>query len=340
MTSDNTQLGDTFRQVALPALAGAAGGGALGAYISSQGEGDPNENPQQRRHRILRNAMISAGLGGMAGATLPMGLKTLAQPYMGSGVTSGPGILDKGVNATLEHAAPIGAAGLGYWKMFHQPGVKNREEAQKSIVSTLGDSSLPQDVQQALKIPKITNHDQVAKLFALGDPGKRHILEQLTGKAMDDTAGTGRLFRAAEIMHEAGHSPPIGISDLQRLFSAASVPKGTEIHPEFTQFSKITDWPEEYSKYLRSGPSMVDKLMGWISKRREMGLPGASGAPAAAEASETIPMLTRVAELYGRLNRPGANSYFRRGLGPLSRLGLLAGGVYAANKFQQKAMGN
>lgn len=332
MNLDRDQLAQTLRQVALPALAGAAGTGALGAYMSSQSD-RPGELPSQRRHRILRNALVSAGLGGMAGAALPAGLKMLSEPYIGSGAAGGPGLVDKGVDAGLSNALPLAAAG-GAGVFAKRRMDTNQGDALSRIYKVLGANKgeLPPGLAESVGYKSIQNADQVQNLFGAGDRATKFLLNRLAVGAPGED--TGKLFGAADLMRTAGH-PGVSLNDLKRIYKPSS-PVQTEDFPiSFHRQPEAIDWPGEYSKYLRTSNSPADKLLSAVVKNKvNLGPLGERAVPA---------KLTQIAQWLAERSRPGTARMLGRFGGPLGKLGLLGAGgagIWAANKIQNRLMGN
>lgn len=58
----------TIAKALLAGGAGAAGSGLLGAYLASRSRKKPGEDSASRRKRIIQNALMAAGLGGITGA--------------------------------------------------------------------------------------------------------------------------------------------------------------------------------------------------------------------------------------------------------------------------------
>ncbi len=329
MNLDHDQLQDTLRQVALPALAGAAGTGALGAYVSSQGNVQ-GESPVQRRHRILRNALISAGLGGMAGATLPIGLKTLSEPYMGSG---GSGMFDRATDAGLGHAGAVaGGGGMAYWN--HLRGNKWRDEAQKHVLSQIRDPGMKLDpaAAEASGLSEVKNIPNLRQVMGSGDEGTKALLSALAGRGGGEPSHN--LFRAAEILRDAGHDP-IYASDLQRMFK---VPQDTtSMFANKPGTIPPIQLPEnlvgEYSKYLSNEGSLQRPF----TKAVGMATEGASKIPGIGRFLS--PGANRLAQFYSQAFRPGAGRLLGRSIAPLGIAGIL-GGALLGNRLQNKLTGD
>jgi hypothetical protein len=339
MNLDRDQLAQTMRQIALPALAGAAGTGALGAYMSSQSD-HPGEMPSQRRHRILRNALVSAGLGGMAGAALPAGLKMLSEPYMGSGVTGGPGLVDKSLSFGASHLLPLaGAAGgavLASKRLDH-----NRGKAMDYIHKSLGEkAALPPDLAKEVGIPELQNKEQLSQLFNSGDQSTKFLLDRLSAGEPSGTAGLNRLFTSADLMRTAGH-PGARLHDLQRIYKPSGMVPEESFPVSFHRTPSQVDWNGAYADYFRNSNNPIDKYL----------LSRIVGNVERPEVARSIPdKLRQLAWWFAERSRPGSANVLGRmegGLsrmgGPLAKLGLLgagAAGLFAAHKVQEKFTGN
>ncbi len=333
MNLDRDQLAQTLRSVALPALAGAAGGGALGAYASAQA--DPRgELPAQRRRRILRNALIAASLGGTAGATIPMGVGMLAKPYFGNGATGGPGLMDQAISGGMSSLLPLGA-GVG-----GAIGIKRIHDAQRNralgyVVENLKKHPVPR--ARAPSIPDLSSPAQLMHLMNQNDPRvTKHLLATLMGRNVS-LENPDNLFKAVDVLHEAGH-PTLKLNDLQGMFGQGLKDRGILSgagRPVAGQAAEAAPaLREAFMKYVGKSFNPIRYLLGQTQNAGR--IPGVS-APVAESIGRGGASL---AELYMRMARPGANSVVGRMFGPAGKLALLGGGVFGANKLQQHLMGN
>jgi hypothetical protein len=349
MSLDRDKFANTLSQIALPALAGAAGSGAVGAYMSSQSE-HPGESPIQRRHRVLRNALVSAGLGGMAGAALPTGLKMLTEPYIGSGIMGGPNLWDKGTDLVLGHAAPLAAAGAVGFGAHKRMG-ETHDMALKNIYNRLGHkSALPPELAEESGIKALENTDQLKQLFGSGDRATKYILDRLSAGS-SNAAGLDRLFQSVDLMRSAKH-PGISLNDLQRMYKPQGGALPLEKFPAALHRNPAeVDWHQSYSDYLQRSNSFLDQMVGKAMRPSPFQrIMSSAGGSTIAPESRTLPSkLSPIAEWLASKLRPGTAEVLRgskqlfRGAGPAGKL-LLGlggiGGVLAANKLQQKVMGN
>lgn len=332
MNLDRDQLAQTLRSVALPALAGAAGTGALGAYASSQAHPD-GETPDVRRRRILKNALIAASLGGVAGAALPTGLKTLAQPYQGSSSADWNGATGAAAGAVMSHALPLGVAGAGYFGAIKPLNARDKSMAIKHILA-----NVREPIPDVLRGGALTKPEQVTHLLQNGgDDAAKYFLSNLAATGQGEEM-LPKLFAAADLMQEAGH-PGVNASTIGRLFPTALGDRAMKNIPE-DAVSMAPNMEEAYARYLRTQKDPVTKLTSWLSRAKELQLPG-HGSAITNALEGGAKRLSGVGELYGRFARPGADAFLRRTTGGrLGRYGLLAGGVYGAHKLQQALSGD
>ena len=97
------ELDPEIRKLLGTGLGGAALGGGLGFLLTGDRRG---ESEGARRKRILMNALLGAGLGGLAGAGIPAGLKQLQ-------TASKKDDMDKLQDAFVDNLPPALATGAG-----------------------------------------------------------------------------------------------------------------------------------------------------------------------------------------------------------------------------------
>lgn len=97
------ELDPQIKKILGTGLGGAALGGGLGYLLTGDRSG---ESESARRKRVLANALLGAGLGGIAGAGIPAGLSSIEQASQKSDG-------DKIEDALLEYAPPAAAGGAG-----------------------------------------------------------------------------------------------------------------------------------------------------------------------------------------------------------------------------------
>lgn len=299
----SSQLPDIARQVALPALLGGAGGGALAGYMSSKSR-PMNEDPGARRRRILRNALVGVLLGGTAGATLPLGVKTLGGQMLGSSERVDP--MASALGFGLRNAAPLAVLGGGGAYMHRLQG-QERGQAMKQLLGQL--------TGQTVGKTRIRNEATLRQVLESG--GRNDVLKALA------RVGTGaspeRLLKGHELLGEAGYKGKL----LETLLSKETPGN------YWGKFKPKTNIAEAIKAHITGtsalpGAAKPYGLAGLISKSVGGEVAGRSTTP--------------IAEAYLNLVRPSARSMIGR-IGKLPRLGLLGGGVLAAKTLQDALMG-
>ncbi|NDG53643.1 MAG: hypothetical protein EBY39_11570 [Flavobacteriia bacterium] len=97
------ELDPQVKKLLATGLGGATLGGGLGYLLSGNRAG---ESESARRKRVLSNALLGAGLGGVAGAAIPTGLSQIESASQKSDA-------DRLEDALVEYAPPTAAAGAG-----------------------------------------------------------------------------------------------------------------------------------------------------------------------------------------------------------------------------------
>lgn len=97
------ELDPQVKKLLATGLGGATLGGGLGYLLSGNRAG---ESESARRRRVLSNALLGAGLGGVAGAAIPTGLSQIESASQKSDA-------DRLEDALVEYAPPTAAAGAG-----------------------------------------------------------------------------------------------------------------------------------------------------------------------------------------------------------------------------------
>ena len=118
--SPGEALVDLLREIWLPALAVGAGSGAIGGLMSSRVT-RPHESSTERRHRILRNAALSAGLGGASAVALPAGYRLLTTPTNPGGGSFLRNITDPAGAGLKALAGSLGGAAAGAALVRYKP---------------------------------------------------------------------------------------------------------------------------------------------------------------------------------------------------------------------------
>jgi hypothetical protein len=187
---DHNQVQDLVRRVLLPAVIGGAGGGALSAYTSAQAN-PQGETPQERRHRILKNALIGAALGGGAGAAVPQGWHMLTEPYVGSPEPTD--LLQRGSNFIARNAGTGLAAGAAvgglrslrnrdranaFKHLFDNSGMKNEGQLRAYLSGSQGNRNT--FIDSLIRRDKLKGIDAHKGRF-----GWNEVLSQAGFKGMD-----------------------------------------------------------------------------------------------------------------------------------------------------------
>lgn len=242
---------EMVKKILLPALAGAAGTGALTAHISSNYK-PLNENPRERRRRIMRQAMIGTALGGIAGGALPAGLAMATQPFREGHMPIGERVSDTGVRFGLNHAAAGVVAGLGGYAA-HDKVQKQRTGAFKELFDLLKSTPAAPANRADLgnTLSSAAGRQQTMADYVAAIAGK--------GKPLEHNA-----FRANELMQEAGKKG-LSLQELEALLKPDGV-NGSRVEDAYRAFigdqgpvsRLVSKAPrqvvEQYGRFIR--PSM------------------------------------------------------------------------------------
>lgn len=241
-----------LNHVILPALAGAAGTGALSAYASSNYK-PSQESPSERRRRVMRSGLIGAALGGVAGGALPTGIEMLGKPFSEHPDQVAPladRATDRAIDFGASNAAPLALGTWGGLKLRGQMNA-NRGKATGQLVDLLKspESKMDSTTLKSLLATPTGAHDVISRILASGkaEPGKNNP------------------FYANELMQEAGHRG-VSLADLEKLSPSVS---GTGVRDAFqTQLAdkgivskmvsklvgtKVQPAAEAYSRFIRPG---------------------------------------------------------------------------------------
>ena len=202
---DPDKLKETFNGVWQPALAGAVGSGALSTYLSSKSH-DPAETRRQRRHRILRNALVGTLMGGAAGAAIPTGAKLLSDPFFGR--NNKPPLMERGVDATINtvgrHALPLTVAGIGA-EGLRRHSKFNRRVAMENIARSLPGGKFEMKDQ----LPVVGKPEEVAKVLdakLTANPALSHsVMEQVERGVSRHKGSDLHPNKLRDMLNEAGH---------------------------------------------------------------------------------------------------------------------------------------
>lgn len=228
------QLPDIARKVALPALVGGAGGGALAGYMSSKNR-PANEDPGQRRRRILRNALVGVLLGGTAGATAPLGASMLGGELLGQSKTVDP--TGSALAFGARNALPLGVGAFGAHRLHRAIG-QERGNAMKMLVGQLGDST----------IGKTRVRNEAALRQILEGGGRNEVLKELARVGKGHSVE--RLFKGHELLGEAGYKGDV-VGDLLKRKSPGNF---------WGSFKPNVDMTAAIAKHLEGTSSLPGKL--------------------------------------------------------------------------------
>lgn len=303
-TDLKNSMPDTLKQVMLPALLAGAGTGALSGYMSAKAR-PHGETPGGRRRRILRNALVGALLGGTAGATLPVGIKTLTDPVFGPTKGLSPG--RRAVEFGLTNAAPVAAGAAGGVYLNKLRG-QERAGALKQVLDQVSGATIGKT--------KIRNEATLRSVLESG--GRNDVLRALAG------AGKGRsverMLKGHELLSESGYRGNVLENLLRR-------PGSEDIWGKLKQpAGGMTEAVRRYvgNQGVLSGPAKSLGLSNLMSKAVGGRVLGRDTTP--------------IAEAYLNWLRPGARRMMGRS-GWLGRLGLLGAGVYGAKQLQDAIVG-
>lgn len=299
----SSQLPNIAKTVALPAILAGAGTGALSAYMSSRAR-PQNEHPSQRRRRILRNALVGTLLGGTAGATLPLGMKTLSEPFIGE--PQGVAPLQRILGFGLSNAAPL-AAGIGGGAYLGKLRGQERGRAMSDVTSRLSGT--------AVGGTKVTSPAHVTALLEGGN--RDAVLKALAAQGGQSGDSISRILKSHELLGEAGYKGKV----LDRLGAGSDIwgkLKTTEGGPQAAIRRYIL------SHSVLPGKAKGFGISGLMSKLVGNQVSGRSTTP--------------IAEAYLNTIRPAAKRMIGRG-GWMGRMGLLGGGVLAAKELQDALTG-
>lgn len=228
------QLPDIAKTVALPALLGGAGGGALSGYMSAKSR-PANEAPDQRRRRIIRNALVGVLLGGTAGATLPLGVKTLGGELLGTPQNVDP--TGSALAFGARNALPLGVGAFGAHRWNRAVG-QERGNAMKMLVGQLGEST----------IGKTRVRNEAALRQILEGGGRNEVLKELARVGKGHSVE--RLLKGHELLGEAGYKGDV-VRDLLSRKSPGNF---------WGNFKPSVNMPEAISAHLQGTSSLPGKL--------------------------------------------------------------------------------
>lgn len=337
-TSD--ELLRTLNQLKMPALAGGAGALASG-YAASRGNAE-NETPQERRRRIIRQALVGGGLGSVAGAALPASGRMISDAWQGDDPDTGAsGAVSSLVNWTrdtmgdvgrtainnpiLGPGATVGAVAGGYPLFLKNRGAR-KDLVEKALVQSLrnvkGLDSGP--------IQNIQGVDRAINVLG-GDAGKREGVKRLIRQAIRDTGGRGstmEAFRLNDLLRGSGRTS-LSFGDIGKALGSDS----GAIGPGAVRGA--------YGRYLRESPGL-DKLIGMFDQPStgvSNWLRGGGAGGAGRVIGNKMPTLGSLYNMIG--GKPGARVAAKGILStnPLLRLGGVLGSAALGKGIEDMATG-
>lgn len=184
---------------ALNALLAGGGSALLGGWLSSRNKGKDDEDPGERRKRILLNALLAGGAGAGAGYLATQGYKSLAEASP-AGTSSE---LEKAVAGPVPRGLAAGATGAG----LYAGGLKKDTQALQRLVGAAFDEKNigknPNKLTSSIGNKLETASSQSGGRFNLGgplrdavrdimqDPRKLRTLEGAIGKSEGATSNIG-----------------------------------------------------------------------------------------------------------------------------------------------------
>jgi hypothetical protein len=236
---------DTWNQLLAPTLMGAAGTGLASGFLSSQND-NPDETPSERRSRIIRSALLGAGVGGLAGAAVPYGMKMLnsrVEPAPKSTLSSVTDTLRENPGKTLAGVGGLGAAAMAL----------RRGKIAPALLTAMRKGPFQDAAQETFKatVKKPSAIKELHEAMVAGMPG-------------GPLAAAHNNVQAAEILRRAGGSHATTTGSRQLLPSLK----------EFLQNPETSHWWERKLGERMSVPSVgpagppsrTDRLAQWYSR--------------------------------------------------------------------------
>lgn len=355
-----TEMLNQFKPYMLPAALGAAAGGPLMAYFAGKNKIE-GETPKQRRHRILRNAILGTTLGGVAGGAIPAGASTILGPARAQ---AGFHPVDATANTAIKHWGATAAGGVGGALAVKQLG-KNRTKAEELIHNLIGKEK---NLDPGTRFRQPLNEVETAESImtrALNPVTNPDVLAQLKAKM------SGNLDRVKDVLYAHGVKDPSVLDGLvskirsaphrlSTILEGAGI-KNPQLHAALSGELDANPWKAREllgeagvhaSEPIRHSPASQSLRMmtdlkshlaghGPVSRLMSKLVPGTEEA-----AAKAIPNLLhpyRAAELYSNLMRPSVAGTAMRSVGPHFGTPWLVGGVGAgmlgADYLQKKLQG-
>jgi len=317
---DDIQLPDTVKRLMLPALLGAAGTGAVSGYLSSRTQ-DRNENPSDRRKRIIRNALIGSALGGTAAAAIPAGMGMIGSQFGEGGGDGGLHLGNRLEEGALNNIAPASVLGYGGYQLV-QAREREQRKALEKIVEELnggrpGNTTVT-NVTDQLRGGTVSANNLLKTLAGPPPPDP-----SLTGNAIDDVIAKMEIARGQRKAPEFAMTPHMRrIFEKLQLMQEAGLPGYRTSHINLKGMDKELVNPAMKQYLAEQGP--IAKLMSRFVGKQVAGKD-----------------LTGLAEGYLRHVRPAMEKFpdirgFPRS--HLARLGLLGAGAYGAKALWDNIM--
>lgn len=314
----------------IPTALGAVGGGALSAHLAHKSD-RRNEDPAEKRKRVLRNALGGAAMGAGVGAILP-GAKLLTEGYSGAKPGLISGAADKGLGLVTNNLAGLGVAGAGAYGV-----VRNQrnaaDQARKSLAELLyqhvGDKG---SAGESARLSKLLEES------ASGEALNRSIFNHLSQHA-DKLQSAGQVSNAEAVANQA-----FTVNDLLR----TSGHKGVNLRSLLAQLTGQTA-PEQageveklmgssLQKYLGKEGPISKRVGGAIGSMGENGFNLASRLPGPERLTKHLPSPLAFAEKYHEHINPAAWRTLRR-IPTLAAVLGIAPAALLANRLQKQVTG-
>lgn len=180
------ELDPQVKKLLATGLGGATLGGGLGYLLSGNRAG---ESESARRRRVLANALLGAGLGGVAGAAIPTGLSQIERASQKSDA-------DRLEDAFVDYAPPTAAAGAGGLASYLglDKLTKQKAETVNNSRATLSEA-LKKDVGSVGKNSRKRNAQVVQNILQSGTLDKKDLAKHLRNLGVSTGFMSGLLGR-------------------------------------------------------------------------------------------------------------------------------------------------
>jgi hypothetical protein len=319
--------------VAVPALALGAGTGALSGFLS--GRTKPGETSRDRRHRILKNALIGAALGTTAGIGAPMGWEALNTPLHTH--TAGPieGAVDAATGLAMRHPLPLAAIGGGLWAGRHMDNVAAATATEK-LRSMLAQSGNARDYQR-YGIDKLGPHNVG---LDIAQPGGAEAIARKFRQGVQGGKSEGpnesdlhSIFRSNELMQEAGHKG-MSLKEMIDKFESGAMKSS----PEAARIMRPGFVRNKFLEHIGNS-GIVGSGLKQLAQSGKLPLANQlAKIPGLAGATKYDPV--NLAEAYSKYFRPSVSEVTRWPVPAPLRWGLLGAGVLGVNALQNRLTGS